>query len=61
MTRANFTTATPDEVRALDRLAGELRESLRMRRVASGLPVAEALDIWSPERGTRSDSTRAEA
>lgn len=46
MTRANFTTATPDEVRALDRLAGELRESVRMRRVASGLPVAEALDMW---------------
>lgn len=47
---ASVASPTPEEIRALDRLADELRMNVRARRVADGLPIAQAFDLFFAEQ-----------
>ncbi len=49
MRAVSFAVATPEEVRQLDRLAGELRTDRRKRLVAEGLPIQEAFALFMME------------
>jgi hypothetical protein len=49
----NFTIATPEECRALERLAAQLRGDLRVRARASGLPIVTAFELVFGETATK--------
>lgn len=53
MRSSNFTTATPDEVRELDRLASELRSSTRLRARVCGMRTIDALALILGETATK--------
>ena len=48
----SFTEATPEDVRALDRLAFELRSDKRRQAQARGVPIIDAFSLVFAETAT---------